>query len=185
MLSPAASPAAAPAKLVLLLRSNYFDRYLSHIIEKGAFGARHGCRVGDAAPCLKQNSTTLAAATRREKLALVAAVRRFQRAYEDLRATIFAAAEKTKTHLAFVTYEDMLRDEKIVERQLLPFLGLPPEPLYSPTLKRSGELAKRDMIDNYDDVRGALELGGMKDLDLLADEAARDVEPRVVRLNCC
>ena len=41
------------------------------------------------------------------------------------------------------------------------------------------------MIDNYDDVRGALELGGMRDLDLLADEAARDVEPRVVRLNCC
>jgi hypothetical protein len=25
----------------------------------------------------------------------------------------------------------------------------------------------------------------MRDLDLLADEAARDVEPRVVRLNCC
>ena len=162
MLSPAASPAAAPAKLVLLLRSNYFDRYLSHIIEKGAFGARHGCRVGDAAPCLKQNSTTLAASTRREKLALVAAVRRFQRAYED-----------------------MLRNESIIERDILPFLGLPPAPLYSPTLKRSGELAKRDMIDNYDDVRGALELGGMKDLDLLADEAARDVEPRVVRLNCC
>ncbi|KAH8056919.1 hypothetical protein JL722_7139 [Aureococcus anophagefferens] len=73
-----------------------------------------------------------------------------RRAYEDLRATIFAAAEKTKTHLAFVTYEDMLRDEKIVERQLLPFLGLPPAP-HSPTLKRSGELAKRDMIGRHDD----------------------------------
>ena len=156
-----------PVPLILLLRNNSLDQFLSThmrtqpgvVTVSGPNLPQHCTASGSsAAQCARQPRVRIDDIAR-----LVSMMRGRAARHAALRAALPALARERGVPLLLVRYEDASREPiSLMTKLVYPFLGLPPAPAAprTPFVKRI-TLRHRQLISNYEAVASALQAQGL------------------------